>query len=140
MSEVDLAKLSEASWMNVVALDELVVTAPLEAENLDSAARVLRCTTAMIMSLPLSLRMTAITIRNPLPTAILQKNGDILADVLAPIFHELDVHLSERIAASTLQRVAFATSRPNIQPLAENNEPRVAQLFPILAKLQGNAV
>lgn len=139
-AEADLATLSGANWTNVIALDGLVVTMPLGATIQDSATRVQRCINTVITSLPRTLFMTTITIRNPLPISVVQEQDNALTSELAPILHELDVFLGKLIAAGTLLRVAFATSRPYTRPLAENEKLRVDQLFPILAELQDTAV
>ncbi|GJE99755.1 hypothetical protein PsYK624_160260 [Phanerochaete sordida] len=139
LTDADLATLSESNWTNVIALNELVVTMPLGVTSPDSATHVQRCMNVIITSLALTLRMTTITIRNPLPTSIVQEQDAVLAGELMPILNELDIYLSERITTGTLQRVVFATSRPSTGPIAEHEKLRVDQFFPILAGLQDTA-
>ncbi|GJE91953.1 hypothetical protein PsYK624_081050 [Phanerochaete sordida] len=110
---------------------------PLRAISPDTATRLQRFINAIISSLPLTLRMNTITIRDPLSVSIVQEQDAVLANELAPILNELNVYLSERIAAGTLQRVAFVTSRPYTRPLAEHEKLRINQLFSIRAEPPG---
>lgn len=136
-AEADLTTLTQANWRNVGALDELAVTMHSGAADSDDATlAMVRCMKTIVVSLDPSLRITTITIRNPLPASVLRYRAahDVsgLIARLKSVLYGLDAELSRRIAGGTLQHVVFA-SHPNATPIAGNEKARVRDFFPALA-------
>ncbi|EKM60552.1 uncharacterized protein PHACADRAFT_246564 [Phanerochaete carnosa HHB-10118-sp] len=136
-TDADLTMLMQADWANVSALDELAITMhPGTACSDDATVAMARCMKTIVASLAPTLRITAITICNPLPVSVLRYRAthDVsgLIAQLRRVLYGLDAELSRRIAGGTLQRVVFA-SHPNATPIAEDEKARVREFFPALA-------
>ncbi|GJE91954.1 hypothetical protein PsYK624_081060 [Phanerochaete sordida] len=144
LSVTELAVLSNTSWKNMIALDELVFTmtsgSSRHARYADAAGQ--RCANIIIASLPSSLLITRISIRNsrhhhmPTDTSCPACQGTVTAvDELKALVSELDALLSERMAVGTLQHISFASSRPYMQPITETEKSRVREFFPLLTSV-----
>ncbi|EKM60555.1 uncharacterized protein PHACADRAFT_246571 [Phanerochaete carnosa HHB-10118-sp] len=137
LSEVNLAMLAQANWRNINALDEFAVTMYYSATDSDyTMLAMVRCVKTIIASLNPALRITTITICNPLPTSVLRYRAALdvssLIAGLKSVLYGLDAELSRRIAGGTLQRVLF-TSHPNVTLIAGSEKARVREFFPALA-------